>query len=375
MPIYGCTDTGGPQWAGTIRAGRMVSLGGGKERPDNSPHFLLHDAPGLSSVLGDTPKEIFFTVRSDNIESVAPSELAYYTKSELVCRGDGRSAAFFSTGNPSGVSSEQVPGVRARKRVCAYTSCPDYVSGNCTEHVTLNMVIPEFSMTAVFKFPSVSIRALKSIRGTLANVRVGIPDNKLCGEIFVLYKAKEEVKFFDQKSAKTSSRETDVVGIRHIPWAVVEREHKAWLSKLSPETFAVLSAWRNMKYGRIDEIAGAQVVPQIEATGSTAAQLPPPSRQSLPDPESEEKVLLQRANDPVVMPWFDKIAALTGKQNSEAIRLSTVRAATSRGVVDSAGLIDYLKGAIKTAEKKATNVTPPPQQAVTEVAASTDNLL
>jgi hypothetical protein len=364
--IKGLTDNMRLRRDGKVRSGSKNAQG----YPTNSPTFLLHDAPGLSSVLGDKPTEIFFTVGSDEIEKAAQNDLRYYTKSELVCMGNGESAAFFALGERQGVSNEQVPGMRARKRTCNYKSCSDYIQGNCSEHVMLDMVIPQYSMSSIFTLESTSIIAVMNIVSCLTKSYRGRM-GKIAGEIFRIYKDKQDVKFIDTKSGKNASRETDIVNMQHVPFDIFEKEHR---SKISDDNWEVLMFWRGLPSGRIDRLMLPETQATLQINGETVPQLEAPKIQgkSLPDPAAQEDALKARANAPEAAPWFDKIAKLAGKPNTEAVRI-----ATAKNFSDVGQVVDYLKTKIKEMEKKAANVTPPPQVGTTTVVApgAADNLL
>ena len=361
--IKGLTDNMRLRRDGKVRSGSKNAQG----YPTNSPTFLLHDAPGLSTVLGDKPTEIFFTVGSDNIESAAQNDLRYYTKSELVCMGNGETAAFFALGDRQGVSNEQVPGMRARKRQCNYKGCSDYIAGNCSEHVMLDMVIPHYSMSSIFTLESTSIIAVMNIVSCLTKTYRGRM-GKIAGEIFCIYKDKQDVKFIDTKSGKNASRETDIVNMRHVPFDIFEKEHR---SKISDENWEVLMFWRGLPSGRIDRLMLPEAQQPLQISGEALPQIEAPKVQgkSLPDPAVQEAALKERANHADAAQWFEKIAKLVNKPNTEAVRM-----ATAKNFSDVAQMVDYLKKKIKEMEKNATNVTPPPQVAAQPPAAA-DNLL
>ena len=360
--IKGLTDNMKLRRDGKIRAGKKSAQG----YPVNSPTFLLHDAPGLSTVLGDLPTEIYFTVGSDEIEKTAQNDLRYYTKSELVCLGNGEAASFFALGDKPGVSTEQVPGIRARKRVCAYKSCPDYISGNCSEHVMLDMVIPQYSMSSIFTLESVSIIAVMNIISCLTKTYRGRM-GKIAGEIFCIYKDKQDVKFLDTKSGKNQSRETDIVNMRHVPF---EEFTEKFRTKISDDNWETLMFWRGLPPGRIDRlmIPGENTLALPQADSTPMLEGPTTSTaKGLPDPAAQEAALKERANHPSAAEWFEKAAKISGKENSEHFRM-----ATARHFADVGQMVDGIKKRIKELEK--TTQSPPPQTQA-QVGAPTENLL
>lgn len=376
--IYGMTDQPDFVRNGKIRAGAKDDRG----IPRNSPHFLLHEVPELIPILGNTPDEIYFTVLAHNINYSFRSNLAWYTKSELVCRsyhghkdpvtGEnmGAVAAFTKVGvEVQGLSQKPFPGVqRSRIRNCAGKACPDYIRGDCGPHMLLDMVIPQYSMTNIFTFDSTSVIALKHVWGAFCSSFVGVR-GKFAGQIYKLYKTKSDVGF-QNKDGSMSKRETDVVHMIYVP---IEEYEAKFRATIRPDNWEILMDIRN---GRLaPEFSGlligapadaaVDLVPQLEAakTDATSTSPQPMTPASEAPAQSDADAIKQRANDPAVAPFFAEIALLKGKENSEEARISTAAA-----FPDVQSLVTYLKNRIKESKKAVKDVKAAPKAAVTHQA-------
>lgn len=357
MSIKGLTDKPVIRRDGKIRSG-FKETRNGREVPVNTDYFLLHDADVLIPVLGEKPTEIFFTVYFDDINAVAPNDLRWYTKSDLQCLGDADTAAYMGSNEVAGLRQEQgyiVTGKnrdgsprkqsmpKSRLRTCAYKSCPDYMRGDCSEHIRLDMIIPQYSMGSMFTMENTSINGLLNIIGALdktrmANIHRG---GKVSGEIFRLYKDKVSLPYENPKTGQRSRSDRDVVHMVHVPFEWYEKNYK---DKCPPGSWDALMALR---------LASTLVPDQalfLNAPDNTA-QLPPPggavgTAAALPPPNNDEEIIRARANDPLVLPLFEELAALLNMPNSEAKRI-----ATAKQCPDVQKLMDRLK-ALLAAKKK-----------------------
>lgn len=368
MAIKGFTDRPAARWDGKIRGGYKQTE---SSAPTNTPHFLLHDAPGLDGALGEKPKEIFVALLYDDPEAVAKMDLRWYKKNDLVCQGNGETAAYFATGDYSGV--KQVPAVfrernfmgqlterpipRSRERQCRFTQCPDFIERRCRKHLYFTFAIPQFSMASLFTLDSVSDYTMNSVIAALdkakRNTAIRRKPMKVSGEIFRVYKQKEDVKFMDPKSGKRFDSEKDVTLVEWVPFELYEKDFK---SKVTPHEWDYLIEIREgglrlpgMEYtphlaDEIAQIAATVNNPQI--TGPVSAT----NVQQLeaPDPEKDLNALKARANHESALPYFEELAQLTGKSNTEEIRL-----ATAKMFPDISQLVDALKKKLAKLKKEA----------------------
>lgn len=357
--IMGLTDTTVIRRDGKIRAGKKNEKG----FPMNLDHFLLHDAPQLIPHLGDAPKEIFFTVHADEIHKFFQDDLRWYSASELICKSVhnyvnpatkqpmGSVAAFFQVGQEvAGLSQQPFPGIqRSRIRNCQYKTCPNYVQGNqCSEHLFLDMIIPQYSMGSIFTLDSTSIYAVLNLMSALQKAQLRF-QGKLSGQIFRLFKQKDQLNFQNPKDGKMNKRDTDIVHLESVSFSDYESRFREqiksedWDALMYVRSRQSSSSYTSVALPPADgqELLGPGSDYSPEVAPTTAPAL------TTTNPQADEAAILARANDPAVAPVFAEIALLTGKENTEINRVNT-----AKNFGDVAGMITYLKSKIKEAKKK-----------------------
>jgi hypothetical protein len=357
--IKGLTDTLALRRDGKIRAGGKDEKG----YPKNYPHFLLHDAPQLIPILTETPTEIFFTIYSDDLRHAFQPDLRWYSKTELICKSMhdyvnpktqtpmGSVAAFFKVGQEvSGLSQEQFPGVaRSRVRQCSYKSCPDYINANCTEHMFLNIMVPQYSMGSLFTLDNTSINAVKNTLSCFQKAALRY-QGKISGQIYRMFKKKDTINF-PNKDGSMSKRPTDVVHIENVSFAEYETQFR---SAIAPEDWDALMYIRSRELyrpanptpiigseGQDELLEAAQQAPQLETSLTNAAA------------QTDDDAVRRRANDAAAAPAFAEIAQIVGKENSEELRMATAKA-----FPDVQSLVTYLKNRIKDSKKAKKDVKP-----------------
>lgn len=368
-----------PRWAGKIRAGSRDEK---TKKLNNTPHFLLHDVPELIPALGENPTEIYFTVYHDDPDVYFPRDLRWYSASDIVCASQhdhidpatgksmGDVAAFFNNKvEVEGLTSKPFPGIpRARVRRCSQ-ACPDLVSGNCTEHFFLRMMIPQHSMGAIYVLDNTSFKGMMNLQTAfdLASYRL---DGKVSGQIFRLFKKKED-GHYTKDNGDRGKTEVNVVAVEFVKFEDYEKKFK---DKIDPIDWAKLvSANKRSIPLEAPALPPPDDVVMIEAqvVQSAAPQALPPAAS---DPYSEEAVEA-RAEDPSVAKHFAEIAMLLGKENAKALRLAT--AGDKRIPPTVEGLQTYLQGRIKEVKKtrKAASTKDPVQAPAPKVEASVDRPL
>lgn len=340
--IKGLTDKFVIRRAGKVRAGHKDE---GSNSLHNPKNFLLHDAPQLIPILGESPTEIYFTVNSDDLEAVAPADLRWYTKTELMCLGDAVSAAYFGNGEVAGVTQQPHERIaKSRVRRCLHRLCPEYQAGNCTEHIFLNLVVPQYSMASYFTLDSTSINAVLNITGALQSTAVyGGPQ----GQIFRLYKKEIPMAFQNPKTGQKSKSKRPVVHVDFVPF---EQYEAMFRDKIATHDWAALMALRSRQVRFVvdtPELSGAEAPRELTAQSSRPALTAPESTAL-----SDEEVVRARANDPLVVPLFEELAALRGKPNTEEARINTAKM-----VPNVQTLVDWLKKTIAADKKKRTAST------------------
>lgn len=355
--IKGLTDQVVLRRDGKIRAGTRDPV---TNFPKNSPFFILKDAPQLAPVLGNEPTEIYFTVHSDQLDQFFRDDLRWYTKSEIVCKSMhgyknpannedmGSVAAFFKVGQEvSGLKKEQFPGMtRAFQRACMYKQCPNYIKGECSEHMFLDIMIPQYSMGAVFTLTNTSINAVLNAMSTFQKAYFCY-QGKFSGQIFRLYKKKEPINFPD-KNGNMSKRDTDIVHLENVSFADYESKFR---SQINPVDWDALMYMRSRQTpGLQAQISASPGLPMLDGdvdgieTSEEVVSAAPTS--SLAKAEAQVDSAKDRGNDPTVAPLFAEISSLLGKENSEE-----ARTATAKNFPDVKRLHDYLAGRIKDMKK------------------------
>ena len=352
--IYGLTDRITFRRDGKIRAGTRSDAG----KLDNTHHFLLHDAPQLISVLGEHPKEIYFTAYTDVVSDFFRPDLRWYNTNELVCIGDGRTAAYKAFNDVSSLKQNAHPrDPKSRERHCLYKTCPQYLEGKCGEHLFLDMVIPQYSLGSVFTLDNTSIYAVINCNSAIQKALVAT-GGKLAGQFFKLYKKIIPVGFIDFAKEKKFNRNQAVIHLEFVPF---EHMPKEILDKISQDNLAALHAIR---------VGSIRVNAQLPSPDAGAQIGAPEQHQALPSPDeqnAEEARTKERANNPTVIKLVEELSALTNVPNSEENRIKLARNVKPPTVE---GIIAYTKDAIQKKKKalaaaeQAAQVAPPTPAAI-----------
>lgn len=361
--IIGLTDKPVIRRDGKIRCGTGPKSGG----MQNFPHFHMRDCPQLIPVLGETPKDIYFTFHTDTPNDIAKIDLRWYNATEALCMSQhntmdtskpiGQWAAYKGTQDVKGVTQEPFPGfARARKRQCGYKECPQYVKGDCGEHLFLNVMVPQYSMSSIFTLDSVSIEAVLNVLGLFEKVGTEF-GGKFSGEIYRMYKKKIDSTFFDARSGQTRKSQPLVVAFEHVPY---DRYLEMFGDKIPKDSLVALERLRSQNGLRTGSVyAGASLAAlrapalalpdSFEDDGSPSEQQALPAPATAPAPQTDmtaadvqgktdEAAVLARANNEVLAPLFAELSQMTGVANSEENRIKAAKFIKS---VDE--LVVYLK--------------------------------
>lgn len=363
MSIIGLTDRPILRRDGKIRSGYKEE---GTNKLVNTDHFLLHDAPQLQGIFGETVDEIHFTVHSDNPTDFMKTDLRWYNSSQLLClsmhnapgeqgQNLGSVAGYFGMNDVQGLKHQPFPGLaKARMRQCTYKSCPSYVQGQCTEHMFFDMIVPQYSMGALFTLDSTSINAIINAHSTFAKAwtRYG---GKLTGQIFKMYKKPGEISY-QKKDGSTGKREAPMIYFDMVNFEEYEAKYK---SSIRSEDWDALMNLRLRQFamGATQSVAIAPPVESLQLGGpeESAGALPAP----VTDPDEAIKVL---ANDPTFVKLANDLATLKGMDiEKDAAKIAGIRMATARTRPDLKSLVDYMQKQIKEAKKQQQATTPPPE--------------
>lgn len=374
MSIIGLTDKPLLRRDGKIRAGYKDEKNNNKLV--NTDYFLLHDALDLAKRIGEKPTEIFFTVHSDRPEEFMKSDLRWYSSSQLLCRSMhnapdtngqpmGSVAAYTGVGmDVQGLRQNQFPGVeRSRIRSCGYKSCPEYVKGMCSEHMFLDIIVPQYNMGAVFTLDTTSINAIINAHSTFqkAWTRYG---GKLSGQIYKMVKKPGTITY-QKQDGKQGKRDAPMIWFELVNFQDYEA---AFRNEIMDEDWQALMSIRNRSFisTPVGEVAGyldgstssAPALSAAQPTQGVAGALAGPNTGIVP---TDDDAVKARANDPIIVPFFEEYGKLMGREATEAVRIATMKniPTVEQGVT-------YLKNKIAEAKKnakKAQPAEPPAQQA------------
>lgn len=372
--IIGLTDKPKLRRDGKIRCGKKEG-----NKLVNLDHFLLHDAPGLAASLGEEfPKEIYFTVYTNNTEEIFRPSLRWYNANELLCHSMhnaldnngislGAVANYTSLGDIEGVSQIPFPRMnRGRIRACKYHACPQYMQGQCSEHMFLDIMIPQHSMGSVFTFDSTSIKALQNTMSAFekAAIKYG---GSFKGQIFKAFKADDTGSFVNKNNGKTTKTDIKVLQFEVVDFGWYEANFK---NKIKEDDWNALLALRSKSSIGLGALAlAAPADDDAPALNAPAAALQAPSgttTQTQPatnftDSKANEDAVKTRANDPTAAQFFTELAKLMNRANTEEVRIATARNFSTAGA-----MISYLQNKIKEEKKKqsaaAGEKTQPAQQ-------------
>lgn len=168
---------------GKIRLGIRKETANGVEYPESVDHFVLHDAPELIKVYGDTPKEIDAFFLTDNLDEAIPHWLKWYSAGkkdkdgkviggDLNCYGTGPDVQEVISEDGE-VTMQEVPGIAhyVKKkdpltkiiptRECRGEKCPDYYDAKgraqCGPTMKVNVMIPLASMAGIYEIDTKSV--------------------------------------------------------------------------------------------------------------------------------------------------------------------------------------------------------------------------
>lgn len=179
MPIVGITETSDGQPIqrlavdGKIAIGRVVKKGD-KEYPKKLDHFIFLRKGGNDfewqedAVLnktymkdGQPCRAVPIVLLSDTIEQIFPTKLAWWTKTQCKCSGDGVTAIRRTEQNPQG--EPWTP--------CG-NACPDLRDGRCKPWAQLYFTLADMpKLGCAWKFQTSSYRSVRQIYSSLVQMQ------------------------------------------------------------------------------------------------------------------------------------------------------------------------------------------------------------
>lgn len=186
-----------------VAIGEVKDLGNGKTRPEKLDHFvfLRKDAklewdedPELMKHYGEACRSFSIILLDDDIENVFRCELAWWSKTEKRCWGDGRNATRRTEKAPNG--EDWTP--------CG-DACPDRQAKRCKPSGDLYMVLADFPrLGSVCRLHTTSYRSIRQIHSALEQIRT-VTGGRLAGIRVQLAVRPEKAAYTDKDGTKKST--------------------------------------------------------------------------------------------------------------------------------------------------------------------------
>jgi hypothetical protein len=186
-----------------VAIGEVVKTANGT-RPNKLDHFIFlrkgakslewEVDPDLAQHYGKECREFPIILLTDEIENVFRTELAWWTKTEKKCWGDGRAATRRTDKNPDG--EDWAP--------CG-DGCPDLEANRCKPSADLYFVLAEYPrLGSVCRLHTTSYRSVRQIHSALEQIRT-VTGGRLAGIRCKLVVRPEKAAYVDAKLNKKVS--------------------------------------------------------------------------------------------------------------------------------------------------------------------------
>jgi hypothetical protein len=186
-----------------VAIGEIKDLGGGKTRPEKLDHFvfLRKDAklewdedPELMKHYGSACRSFSIILLDDDPENVFRTQLAWWTKTEKKCSGDGRTATRRTEKSPHG--EDWTP--------CG-DACPDRQAKRCKPSGDLYFVLADHPrLGAVCRLHTTSHRSVQQIHSAIEQIRT-VTGGRLAGIRVQLAVRPEKTAYTDKDGSKKST--------------------------------------------------------------------------------------------------------------------------------------------------------------------------
>jgi len=356
MAIQSIIERTQPPIIGIIRLGIRKESERGTEYPSNVSHFVLHDAPQVIDVYGESPTELDILFPSDDFDATVPTWLKWYGAGMKGKDGKVIGGKLKCVGN--GPTSEGTPGTakyydkmnqttgEVPVRPCLGDKCPDWNDGRgnrqCKPNMTVYVMLPKVSPFGVFAISTNSWNSIRSFYDQLQWIK-NLNQGKIALIPFKLVKLEKKVRFFDQKQGKEQEKVQWIMALKpnENKQEIAElsetlgKLHQARLSWSAPTPELMAASGIEDGYPTLD--AGAsEVHAQVEAMVSSAESV---------------------SQDPEVTAAFLRMESALGRKLSPKDRLILVRKKESEPDVKSA-VLHAIEGAIASAKPKEVAATP-----------------
>jgi len=331
---------------GKIRLGVRKEAKSGAQYPVTVEHFVLHDAPGVSAIYGDDPKELDIIFVSDDFDVSIPTWLKWYSAGIRKSDGSVVGGKLNCYGNGA---LDGVPGVAhhyAKKdpktkvvptRPCLQEKCPDWrdAKGNqqCKPTMKVVCLLPRVSWYGAYVIDTTSIISMESFHAQLRHVRA-LNNGVIKFTPFKIVREETAVTFQDPTGAQQTSRQF----IMHL------RPNEGFIEKHGKSVQEKLGVFRasNLVLTSQDKAA------LLEAPMEDCFPVDDMAAEAAPASITPQDLLM----DPEVSALFDEAASLTGKTWSEKQKLLAIRRRESEPDMKAA-VVSELAKIIGAAKEKA----------------------
>lgn len=186
-----------------VAIGEVKDLGNGKTRPEKLDHFIFlrkdaklewDEDPELMKHYGSACRSFSIILLDDDPENVFRTELAWWTRSQKQCWGDGRSATRRTEKAPHG--EDWTP--------CG-DACPDRQAKRCKPSGDLYFVLADHPrLGAVCRLHTTSHRSVQQIHSAIEQIRT-VTGGRLAGIRVQLAVRPEKAAYTDRDGAKKST--------------------------------------------------------------------------------------------------------------------------------------------------------------------------
>lgn len=186
-----------------VAIGEVKDLGNGKTRPEKLDHFIFlrkdatlewDEDPELMKHYGEACRSFSIILLDDDPENVFRTQLAWWTKTEKKCWGDGRNATRRTEKAPTG--EDWTP--------CG-DACPDRQAKRCKPSGDLYFVLADQPrLGAVCRLHTTSHRSVQQIHSAIEQIRT-VTGGRLAGIRVQLAVRPEKAAYLDKDGIKKST--------------------------------------------------------------------------------------------------------------------------------------------------------------------------
>jgi len=180
----------------------------GKNYPSKLDHFILlkktekdgaagwTDDTDKMQFYGEKPTELVIVLLDDKVDEVFRTQMAWWTKTQRNCWGDGERATRRTKEHPDGQDWEP----------CANHGCPQLESGECKPSADLFFMLADFpSLGSICRLHTSSYQSIREIYSALTDLK-NMMGGRLLGLPVKLFVRPEKATFEDAQGQKKTSK-------------------------------------------------------------------------------------------------------------------------------------------------------------------------